>query len=307
MAATRRSLPLTDLSEDERTSARSCASFAEEKVRPLVAQDGRGVEDPARADRRLLRARHHGRRDPGAVRRRRRDVLHVGPRGRGAGARRPLGGRAGGRPEHARQQRDPALGDRGPEGDATSRSWPSKWVGAYALSEAGSGSDAFALACRAERQGRPLRADRPQALDHERRRGRAVHRDGERRPPEGLQGDHELPRREDVPRLHGGQEGGQARHPRLVHLRARSSRAAGCRRRTCSASRARATRSRSRRSTRAASGSAPRWSGLAQGAFEHALKYSQERQQFGKPIAEFQARAVPARRDGDRRSRPRGC
>ena len=31
------------------------------------------------------------------------------------------------------------------------------------------------------RQGRPLRADRPQALDHERGRGRAVHRDGQRR------------------------------------------------------------------------------------------------------------------------------
>ena len=29
--------------------------------------------------------------------------------------------------------------------------------------------------------------------------------------------------------------------------------------------------------------------GLAQGAFELAVKYSQERQQFGKPIAEFQA------------------
>jgi short/branched chain acyl-CoA dehydrogenase len=28
--------------------------------------------------------------------------------------------------------------------------------------------------------------------------------------------------------------------------------------------------------------------GLAQGAFEHAVRYSQERQQFGKPIAEFQ-------------------
>lgn len=29
--------------------------------------------------------------------------------------------------------------------------------------------------------------------------------------------------------------------------------------------------------------------GIAKGAFEAALKYSQERQQFGKPIAEFQA------------------
>ena len=29
--------------------------------------------------------------------------------------------------------------------------------------------------------------------------------------------------------------------------------------------------------------------GVAQGAFEHGMKYAQERQQFGKPIAEFQA------------------
>ena len=36
---------------------------------------------------------------------------------------------------------------------STSRSCASKWVGAYALSEAGSGSDAFALACRAEDKG----------------------------------------------------------------------------------------------------------------------------------------------------------
>jgi len=28
--------------------------------------------------------------------------------------------------------------------------------------------------------------------------------------------------------------------------------------------------------------------GVAQGSFEHGLKYSQERQQFGKPIADFQ-------------------
>jgi butyryl-CoA dehydrogenase/short/branched chain acyl-CoA dehydrogenase len=28
--------------------------------------------------------------------------------------------------------------------------------------------------------------------------------------------------------------------------------------------------------------------GVAQGAFEHAVRYSQERQQFGKPISEFQ-------------------
>ena len=46
-------------------------------------------------------------------------------------------------------------------------------MGAYALSEAGSGSDAFALQTRAEKSGRRLSAERPQAVDLEcaRRRG----------------------------------------------------------------------------------------------------------------------------------------
>ena len=43
-------------------------------------------------------------------------------------------------------------------------------VGAYALSEAEAGSDAFALADAGPRRRRRLRARRPQALDHERRR-----------------------------------------------------------------------------------------------------------------------------------------
>ena len=40
--------------------------------------------------------------------------------------------------------------------------------GAYALSEAGSGSDAFALQTRADAQGQRLRPERPQAVDHQR-------------------------------------------------------------------------------------------------------------------------------------------
>ena len=40
--------------------------------------------------------------------------------------------------------------------------------------------------------------------------------------------------------------------------------------------------------------------GLAQGALDHAIAYTKERKQFGKAIAEFQARAVPARARGDR-------
>ena len=65
----------------------------------------------------------------------------------------------------------------------------------------------------------------------------------------------------------------------------------GCRvpERTCSASAARAAGSSWRSSTAAASRS-PRWAlGLAQGAYEQALAYAREREQFGRPIANFQA------------------
>ena len=49
-------------------------------------------------------------------------------------------------------------------------------LGAFALSEPASGSDAFALETQGGAQGRPLGADRPQVLDHQRRRGGALHR-----------------------------------------------------------------------------------------------------------------------------------
>ena len=48
--------------------------------------------------------------------------------------------------------------------------------------------------------------------------------------------------------------------------------------------------------------------GLAQGAYDLAYRYAQERKQFGKPIAKFQAVQFTARRHGDRdrgRARPR--
>ena len=43
--------------------------------------------------------------------------------------------------------------------------------------------------------------------------------------------------------------------------------------------------------------------GMAQGAYECALAYAKQREQFGKPIAEFQVDPEQARRhgDGDRR------
>ena len=63
-------------------------------------------------------------------------------------------------------------------------------VGAYALSEAGSGSDAFALACRATETGDALRSQRPKALDYERAGGGSIHRVRHGESRGGLQGHH---------------------------------------------------------------------------------------------------------------------
>ena len=92
-------------------------------------------------------------------------------------------------------------------------------VGAYALSEAGSGSDAFALATRGAARGDRLRPQRPQALDHERQRGRPLHRLCERQPGRRLSRHHGVPDRTRHTRLHHRQEGRQAWHPRQQHVR----------------------------------------------------------------------------------------
>ena len=108
---------------------------------------------PPGAHREAVRPRRDGHRDPRAARRRRRDVLPLGARGRGAVARRSVGRRARRRAEHARHQRAAALGQRRRQARAYLPKLAADTVGAYALSEAGSGSDAFAMATRAVERG----------------------------------------------------------------------------------------------------------------------------------------------------------
>ena len=239
---------LTSLSEDERLVRDSVYEFADREIRPLVREMDEQAKMPPRAHRQAVRARPHGHRDPRSARRRRRQLLPCRPGGRGAVAGRPLGRRAGRRAEHAGHQRAAALGQRRDEAALPAAA---RGVGRRRL-RAVRGR----LGQRRVRAGDARRssdgdgdwvAHRPQALDHQRARGRPLHRLRHRRPRRRLQRHHRVPRRARLAGLHGRQEGRQARHPRQQHLRAdpRGLPRAGAR--TCSARSARATRSRSRR------------------------------------------------------------
>ena len=180
-------------------------------------------------------------------------------------------------------------GERGPEGPVLPEAGRRSGWAPTRSREAGSGSDAFALACRAEDKG-----------DHYELTGRKLWITNaaeaelfivmaNARPRQGLQGDHELPGRALLPRLLGGQEGGQARHPRLVHLRADPR---GL------------PRAQGERPRRGGQGLQDRDRDPERGAHRHrradgrawprapsstASSTRRSAQQFGKPIAEFQA------------------
>ena len=167
MAETLRSLPLTDLSDDEKAFREVVRDFAEEKIRPLV----RKMDEESKIPRDLIDACF----ELGIM------GVEIPEQYGGAGATFFMSTLVV--EELARV--DPSVAVlvdvqntlcnnailRWGTDAQKAKYFPllaSKWVGAYALSEAGSGSDAFALACRARGPGRPLRAHRPEALDHER-------------------------------------------------------------------------------------------------------------------------------------------
>src|SRR5512139_4171346 len=147
-----RSLPLTDLSEDEKSFRDVVRDFAEEKVRPLV----RKMDEESKIPRDLIDACF----ELGIM------GVEIPDEHGGAGAAFFMSILAV--EELARVDASVAvLVDvqntlcnnailRWGNEAQKAKYFPllaSKWVGAYALSEAGSGSDAFALACRAEDRG----------------------------------------------------------------------------------------------------------------------------------------------------------
>ena len=91
-----------------------------------------------------------------------------------------------------------------------------------------------------------------------------------------------LRRREGDGRLQARQEGEQAGHARLGHRRGRDGATASSPTRICSASVAKGSFRRSRFSTVGASRSPPWVGGSLEGAYETALAYSKEREQFGQ-------------------------
>jgi alkylation response protein AidB-like acyl-CoA dehydrogenase len=150
--AVRRSLPLTDLSEDERLFQEAVRDFAEERVRPLVHK----MDEESAIPRALIDACF----DLGVM------GIEIPEAHGGAGATFFMSILA----VEALARVDASLAVlvdvqntlvnnallRWGNAEQHARYFPklaSKWVGAYALSEAGSGSDAFALSCRAMDRG----------------------------------------------------------------------------------------------------------------------------------------------------------
>jgi len=148
----RRSLPLTDLSEEERMFRDAVRGFAEERVRPLVHR----MDEEASIPRPLIDALF----DLGVM------GIEIPEAHGGAGATFFMSILA----VEALARVDASVAVlvdvqntlvnnallRWGNAEQQARYFPrlaSKWVGAYALSEAGSGSDAFALSCRATDRG----------------------------------------------------------------------------------------------------------------------------------------------------------
>ncbi len=282
-----RSLPLTDLSEDEVMFRDQVRQFAEERVRPLVAQMDKDAQIPRALIDECFALGIMGVEIPDA---------HGG-----AGATFFMSTLVV--EQLARVDASVAvLVDvqntlvnnallRWGNEDQKSRYFPklaTKWVGAYALSEAGSGSDAFALACRATDRG-----------DHFELTGRKLWITNAAEaelfivlatvdPAKGYKGITAFL----VERTTDGFQVGKKEDK--LGIRASSTCELileGCRvpRANVLGEVGKGYKIAIETLNEGRIGIGAQMVGLAQGAFAHAVRYSQERHQFGKAIVEFQA------------------
>jgi short-chain 2-methylacyl-CoA dehydrogenase len=283
----RRSLPLTDLSEDERLFRDAVSDFAEERVRPLVHR----MDEEATIPRSLID-----------------ELFALGVMGveipeehGGAGATFFMSILA----VEALARVDASVAVlvdvqntlvnnallRWGNLEQRARYFPklaSKWVGAYALSEAGSGSDAFGLACRATDHG-----------DHWELTGRKLWITNAAEadlfiilatvdPAKGYKGITAFLVERGFPGFEVGKKEDK------LGIRASSTCELileGCRvpRANVLGEVGKGYRIAIETLNEGRIGIGAQMAGVAQGSFDHGLRYSQERQQFGKPISEFQA------------------
>jgi butyryl-CoA dehydrogenase/short/branched chain acyl-CoA dehydrogenase len=282
-----RSLPLTDLSEDEKMFADQVGQFAEDKVRPLVTKMDREAAIP----RDLIDACF----DLGIM------GIEIPEKHGGAGATffmSVLVVEALARVDASvavlvdvqNTLVNNAILRWGTEAQQA-RYFPklaSKWVGAYALSEAGSGSDAFALTCRATDRG-----------DHFEITGRKlwITNAGEAElfivlanadPAKGYKGITAFLVERSFPGFSVGKKEDKLgiRASSTCELVLESCRVP---RENVLGEMGKGYKIAIETLNEGRIGIGAQMVGVAQGAFDHGLRYSQERQQFGRPIADFQA------------------
>ena len=282
----RRSLPLTDLSEDEGMFRDAVRDFAEERVRPLVRQ----MDQQASIPRDLIDACF----ELGVM------GIEIPEAHGGAGATFFMSILA----VEALARVDASVAVlvdvqntlvnnallRWGNAEQQARYFPrlaSKWVGAYALSEAGSGSDAFALACRATDRG-----------DHWELTGRKLWITNAAEadlfiilatvdPAQGYKGITAFLVERAFPGFQVGKKEDK------LGIRASSTcelilEAVRVPRENVLGEVGKGYKIAIETLNEGRIGIGAQMVGVAQGSFDHGLRYAQERQQFGKPISEFQ-------------------
>jgi butyryl-CoA dehydrogenase/short/branched chain acyl-CoA dehydrogenase len=282
-----RSLPLTDLSEDERTFRQVVREFAEEKVKPLVSKMDQEAKIPQPIIDACFELGIMGIEVPekygGAAATFFMSILVVEELARVDASLAVL-------VDVQNTLVNNALLRWGTE-DQKARYFPklaTRWVGAYALSEAGSGSDAFALACRAIDRG-----------DHFELTGRKLWITNAAEaelfivmanldPTKGYKGITSFLVERGFPGFTVGKKEDK------LGIRASSTCELvleGCRvpRENLLGEVGKGYKIAIETLNEGRIGIGAQMVGVAQGSFEHGLQYSQERVQFGKPIAEFQA------------------